>query len=48
MLKQAKKAAPVLFEDCGPTCVELGYCTEGKMKPPECNVPEIKERFRRL
>jgi len=48
MLKQAKTAAPVLFEDCGPTCVELGYCTEGKMKPPECNIPEMKERFRRL
>ena len=48
MLRQAKKAAPVLFEDCGPTCVELGYCTEGKMKPPECNIPEMKERFRRL
>jgi thymidylate synthase (FAD) len=48
MLRQAKKAAPVLFEDCGPTCVELGWCTEGKMKPPECNIPEIKERFRKL
>jgi thymidylate synthase (FAD) len=48
MLRQAKKAAPVLFEDCGPTCVELGFCTEGKMKPPECSIPEIKERFQRL
>lgn len=48
MLKQAKKATPILFENCGPTCVELGYCTEGKMKPPECNVSEIKEKFRRL
>jgi thymidylate synthase (FAD) len=48
MLRQAKKAAPVLFEDCGPTCVELGWCAEGKMKPPECNIPEIKERFRKL
>jgi len=48
MLRQAKKAAPVLFEDCGPTCVELGRCAEGKMKPPECNIPEIKERFRKL
>lgn len=48
MLRQAKKAAPVLFEDCGPTCVELGWCTEGKMKPPECNIPEIKEKFRKL
>jgi thymidylate synthase (FAD) len=48
MLKQAKKATPILFENCGPTCVELGYCTEGKMKPPECKVSEIKEKFRRL
>jgi hypothetical protein len=48
MLKQAKKATPILFENCGPTCVELGYCTEGKMKPPECKVSEIREKFRRL
>ena len=48
MLKQAKKAAPVLFENCGPTCVELGYCTEGKMKPADCNLGEIREKFRRL
>jgi len=48
MLKQAKKAASVLFENCGPTCVELGWCTEGKMKPPECNIREIKEKFRSL
>jgi thymidylate synthase (FAD) len=48
MLTQAKKATPILFENCGPTCVELGYCTEGKMKPPECNVSEIREKFRRL
>jgi hypothetical protein len=48
MLKQAKKAAPVLFENSGPTCVELGYCTEGKMKPTDCNVPEIREKFRKM
>jgi thymidylate synthase (FAD) len=48
MLKQAWKAAPALFEDCGPTCVELGYCPEGKMKPPECSIEEIKKRFRNL
>mgnify|MGYP001582283036 CR=1 FL=1 len=29
MLRQAKKAASVLFENCGPSCVELGYCPEG-------------------
>ncbi len=48
MLKQVKKAAPALFENSGPTCVELGYCPEGKMKPPECNVEEIKKQFRSL
>jgi len=48
MLKQAKKTAPALFENAGPSCVELGYCPEGKMKPPECNVEEIKKRFRSM
>jgi thymidylate synthase (FAD) len=48
MLKQAKKAAPALFEGSGPSCVELGYCPEGKMKPSECSVSEIKARFRCL
>jgi len=48
MLKQSRKAAPALFENVGPSCVELGYCLEGKMKPPECNVAEIKKRFKEL
>jgi thymidylate synthase (FAD) len=48
MLKQAKRVAPTLFEKAGPSCVELGYCPEGKMKPPECNVEEIKKRFQAL
>jgi thymidylate synthase (FAD) len=48
MLKQAKKVAPSLFGDTGPTCVDIGYCPEGKMKPPECNVVEIRDRFRKL
>jgi thymidylate synthase (FAD) len=48
MLKQAKKIAPALFENAGPSCVELGYCPEAKMKPQECNVEEIKKRFRSL
>ena len=48
MLKQAKKTAPALFENAGPSCVELGYCPEGKIKPPECNVEEIKKRFRSM
>ena len=48
MLRQVKKVAPALFENAGPSCVELGYCPEGKMKPPECNIEEIKKRFRNL
>lgn len=48
MLKQARKATPALFETAGPTCVELGYCSEGKMKPPECDVTEIRKRFQNL
>lgn len=48
MLKQAKKAAPALFENSGPACVELGYCPEGKMKPPECSISEIRAKFRSL
>jgi thymidylate synthase (FAD) len=46
MFKQAKRAAPALFENAGPSCVELGFCPEGKMKPPECNIEEIKKQFR--
>jgi len=48
MLRQVKKVAPSLFENAGPACVELGYCPEGKMKPPECNIEEIKKRFKSL
>jgi len=48
MLKQAKKSAPALFENAGPSCIELNYCPEGRMKPPECNVEEIKKRFQSL
>jgi thymidylate synthase (FAD) len=48
MLRQVKKVAPSLFENAGPACVELGYCPEGKMKPPECNIEEIKRQFKNL
>lgn len=48
MFRQVKKVAPALFENAGPSCVELGYCPEGKMKPLECDVEEIKKRFRSL
>lgn len=48
MLRQARGAAPTLFGVSGPTCVEYGYCSEGKMKPPECNIVQIKEMFSKL
>ena len=48
MLRQVKKVAHALFENAGPSCVELGYCPEGKMKPPECNIAEIKKHFQSL
>ena len=48
MLRQVKKVAPILFENAGPSCVKLGFCPEGKMKPRECNVEEIKKRFKAL
>ncbi len=45
MLKQVKKVAPVIFEKAGPSCVALGYCPEGGVKPDTCNIVEIKKRF---
>lgn len=30
MIAEAKAAAPVLFKKAGPSCVQLGYCPEGK------------------
>jgi thymidylate synthase (FAD) len=48
MLKQVKNVAPTLFENAGPSCIELGYCPEGKMKPSECNISEIKRQYQNL
>jgi len=48
MLKRARKAVPALFEDAGPTCTELGFCPEGEKKPSECNIMDIKNRFKEL
>ena len=31
MLDEIKKVAPILFENSGPRCNELGYCPEGKL-----------------
>ncbi len=48
MLRHVKEVAPALFENAGPSCVKLGYCPEGKMKPHECKIQEIKTRFQSL
>jgi thymidylate synthase (FAD) len=48
MLKQVKKVTPILFENAGPSCIKLGYCPEGKMKPSQCNIQEIKKHFQSL
>lgn len=36
MLRLCKKAAPDLFENAGPNCVQLGYCPENSMQNPAC------------
>ncbi|UCG45961.1 MAG: FAD-dependent thymidylate synthase [Candidatus Bathyarchaeota archaeon] len=48
MLKLAKQAAPVIFENAGPSCIEFGYCPEGVLKEPDCNIKEIKRQFREM
>ncbi|NIO43993.1 MAG: FAD-dependent thymidylate synthase [Candidatus Aenigmarchaeota archaeon] len=45
MLKQVKRVAPVIFEKAGPSCIALGYCPEGELKPETCNLIEIKMKF---
>jgi len=37
MLAICKKAAPILFENAGPRCFQLGFCPEGKL---HCGVYE--------
>jgi thymidylate synthase (FAD) len=45
MLEQVKKVAPSIFEKAGPSCVSLGFCPEGEVKPESCNIVEIKKKF---
>lgn len=45
MLKQAKRVAPGLFQNSGPFCVQFGYCREGKLKPPSCEIDKLREEF---
>lgn len=46
MLKQVRRIAPTIFENAGPNCVQRGYCPEGELKPKECDITEIKKRFK--
>lgn len=48
MLKQVKGVAPVIFENAGPNCVKLSYCPEGDLKSAECNISEIKKRYKEM
>lgn len=36
MLALCRKAAPVLFENAGPSCKVLGYCPENRMQNEKC------------
>lgn len=48
MLRQVRSVAPTIFENAGPSCVQLGYCPEGDLKPAECNIAEIKKRYKEM
>lgn len=45
LLKQVREVAPLIFKKAGPSCYYWGYCIEGDVKPRECNIIEIKNRF---
>lgn len=50
MLKLAKKVAPALFENAGPSCMK-GFCPEGELMTEECKkmgIPNIQKKFREL
>ncbi|MEG1524829.1 MAG: FAD-dependent thymidylate synthase [Clostridia bacterium] len=38
MLRLCKEAAPALFQDAGPNCVQLGYCPENDFQNANCKV----------
>lgn len=49
MLKEAKKAAPAIFENAGPSCVRLGFCPEKNSMSDYCKsvgVEKIKEEYK--
>lgn len=45
MLALCRGAAPDLFENAGPNCVQLGYCPENSLQNPDCRgkIPTKKE-----
>jgi thymidylate synthase (FAD) len=45
MLREVKKAAPVIFKDAGPGCVN-GKCPEGKMSCGK--TAEVRAKFKKL
>ncbi|MDE5831512.1 MAG: FAD-dependent thymidylate synthase [Desulfovibrio sp.] len=50
MLRLCQEAAPDLFEDAGPNCVQLGYCPENKLQNAACQgkIPTKKEALKIL
>jgi len=48
MLRQVKRVAPVIFENAGPNCVQIGYCSEGDLKPESCVVADIKKKYKEM
>ena len=49
MMKLCKQAAPDLFRDAGPSCVQLGYCPENKAQNARCrHIPTKKEALKVL
>ena len=48
MLRLCKEAAPVLFEEAGPSCVSLGYCPENDFQHPSCRVIRKDEALKLL
>lgn len=50
MLRLCREAAPDLFENAGPNCVQLGYCPENRMQNPACRgkIPTKNEALKIL
>ena len=48
MLRLCKEAAPDLFRDAGPSCVQLGYCPENDFQNEQCRVIRKSEAMELL